>query len=331
MNSDFVSATKANQITIPDHILDMVSARTQAYMHESYERAFNASHDLSREEFDTLSTHNVVDTPERRELHKQILQEIVANGLKAEAPEKPLLIYISGPMAAGKSTLQEFFQKRMEREKGQEEVTSYSAPGLEQAYQHYKHAANYQIVSDFEFYKSKLPEFSDNNNNFGIIRAEASALDQAVIALAKELKSSIILEQLGDGPLSVWASEQQKTHKFISIGVTASPEINAQRLHERNSNTGHYISADELISTISRYSQPQSHLELAQTADEAILLQSGHNEFTPISEWKDGQQVVHNHDALNAFTSYAVQAPEELKKRTTITPAQKIDNSPTSP
>ncbi len=300
-----------SSIEVPDHILDMIPVRTENYIRKNFDRALGAANGMPEDQFRQASTHNIVNTPERRQLHREILQEVAARGLKGEKPDKPAFIYFVGPMAVGKTTLRNDFNERIEQENSDMVIAPYHDAALEDVYQKYKQAASYLINSDFNLYKENLPEFERFGNNFGVIRAEASALDQAVTAWAKELNASLILEQLGDGVDIEWAQEKAQEFDWITVGVTADPVTNACGLRERCNDTDQEISDKELAATIKGFSGLNAFHVTAQHANQAVLLQADHG-YKAICNWKNGVENIQDDTAYSKFQSYANMSEEAI-------------------
>ncbi|MBX2833960.1 MAG: hypothetical protein KTR28_03210 [Micavibrio sp.] len=298
---------------VPDHILNMIPKLAEAYIKDSFDRAFAAANGMSKEDLEQNSTHNVVNSPERRQLHRGILLELIERGLKGEKPEKPLFIYFCGPMAAGKTNLRNRFDQRIKDENNDVKVSAFQDSALESVYQKYKQAASYQVYSDFNLYKERLPEYKKFKNNFGVVRAEASAVDQAAIAWSKELKSSLVLEQLGDGPKEKWASEMAEKYEFIAVGVIADPSVNAQGMRERSEDSGQEISEDELAGTVQKFSRSDAFQTTALHADKAVLLQSD-KDYGVVCAWENGTKNINDPTAFQTFQSYADMDKDALMK-----------------
>ena len=165
------------------------------------------------------------------------------------------------------------------------------------------------MVSDFGLYKERLPEFAASGNNFAVIRPEASGLDQAVSAWAKELKTNIIRADLGDGVSQEWFEEQRKTHRIFAVGVTANPALNLERLHERGDQT----SDQELAATIQRYSRKMGFEAFVPYAERAVLLSSSDSgNIQTIYAAENGEQIYIHASEYRAFMDYAYEPVERL-------------------
>lgn len=296
-----------SKIEVPDHILDMVVERANAYAENKKDRWLGGFTDDAAQDIEHASTHNIIDTPQRRELHREILQEIAQN-TSEDIPEQSTFIYFAGPMASGKSSIRQVFDERIEGS----DAGAYQDPNIENAFQTYKNAQGHLMYSDFAFYKETLPEFEQNGQEFAVIRPEASALDQAVTAWARELKANIILEQLGDGVKDEWAKDKAEQHNFIVIGVTTDPAINGQRLHDRNARTGESISDEELTGTIKGFSGGHAFKKVAQHAAQAVLISTDTDDFSVIYAAENGNEVSKNSKEFAKFESYADLSEEAL-------------------
>lgn len=295
------------EIYVPDHILDMIPECANCYVKKSKERLLAHINDDQHETIFASSTHHITGTSERRELHRSILQETARSITPKSLSEKPTLIYVCGPPAVGKSTLLKYFDARITN--GCTE--SFQNPFLEDAFQCYATAKKHYMAVDFELFKRRLPEFEQSGKEFTIIRAEASALDQAIQAWAKELKTNIVLEQIDDCDLKQWVSEKMEDYKLISIAVTASPALNAQRLEERNQKTGQVISIKELDSYIERVSASGMNA-LRDLVDEAYLFSSEDDGYKAVYVYKNGKKIMEDSKALAVFESYTCQPSSDL-------------------
>lgn len=272
-------------VHVPEHILDLVAERAKAYTVESKDRWLAGYTPEQQGAIQEKSTHHLVDTAERRELHRKILEKLAEN-LSDDIPEQSKLIAFIGPMGSGKSTLREEFDTRLASD---DPETPYDNDSFEVAFQHYKKAIGRALNSDFQLFKQMLPEFAENNNEFAIIRAEASALDQALRIWAKELKTHIVIEQLGDRPDPEALNTMATDHQLITIAVTADPVVNAAQLHARNAKTGQVIDDAELARTIKGFSE-EGYQAYAQKSHFAVLADSDpHTGFEVIHAMKKGR------------------------------------------
>jgi hypothetical protein len=193
--------TKA--IDVPDYILDMVPECANSYVELSRERLMpNVSDEVWADFIQNRSTHRLADSSERRKVHQAVLEEIAKRGLVGERPERPLLIYVCGPKASGKTTLLEGFQQRILKEKEQGVYEEYEATSLERFFQKYKAASAYCMMADFQLFKDSLPEFAQSGGEYAVIRAEAAGLNEACKSWAEELGACVIIEQLGYGGIN---------------------------------------------------------------------------------------------------------------------------------
>lgn len=302
------------KIDVPDHILDMIPIAAETYIKDNYDRALGAANGMSADEFDRVSTHNIVNTPERRELHRAILQEVAERGLKGERPEKPIFISFVGPMGVGKTRLRDELDMRMAEEGADGGTKIYVSEDLEEIYQKYKQASLYKVDSDFSLYKARLPEFEQNGKNFGVVRAEASALDSAVIAWSKELGSSLIIEQSGFGSDVDWCEERARNYEWIGVGVTNDPIVNAAGLNARSQSTGQDITMSELSQSVIDFSVEGHFDRMCDFADRSFLFDAG-ADYEVIAKWNRGLAFARNVHAYNKFMSYADLDRDELAAR----------------
>lgn len=303
--------TQTPNISVPDHILDLVADTAKAYVVESRDRWLGGFSEEDAAAVFERSTHHLVDTPERRELHRAILQE-VAQSIKAESSGKPIFIYVAGPMAAGKSALQEAFKERMQSEDPHQ---LFEDPNMEAAYQEYATASQRLMASDFALYKQRLPEFEENGNEYAVIRAEASGLDYAVTTWARELKVNMVREDLGDGVDEAWLNDVTSNYDLVYIGVTADPHVNAARLHARNEATGEQTKDTELAKTIRGFSSDNAYNHMAQNASRAILVHADQDmNMHVIHAAKDGWVVADDEPAYERFLSYRNLTDQQLAK-----------------
>ncbi len=279
------------KIQVPDHILDYIAERAEDYTQSSHERLLGHFTAEKQSKIEAQSTHHLVRTEERRELHKTILEAIIQD-MPEKTLNKPLLIQFIGPMASGKTTLQMEFLTRLNSD---DPNTPYHDDTLEHIYQLYAQASQYKVTSDFELYKSMLPEFKENDQEFAIIRAEASGLDQAVQKWSKELNSSIILEQLGDTSADKESDITSLSAKntLITVAVTSDPTVNAQRLHQRNQEKDEHISDQELARTIQQFSATSYDL-YAKHSVHTALINSTQGNFEPIHLVTQGNEKIIN-------------------------------------
>lgn len=262
-----------NNIEVPDHILDMVAHRAEAYAERSQERWLaNLSEDDKKNAIEN-STHHLVRNPERRALHRKILEEI-SRGVLCDAPEgKPTLLYICGPMAVGKTALTKHFKSQVEENSGAIiGGGSLDHPSVTALRKIFSEVSGRVMPSDFELYKKSLPEFERSNSDFALIRPEASGLDQAVNAWAKELKVHSSLEHLGDEISEEWISQQKETHRLVVVGVTDDPEKNKQRLHARNAEKNEAITDGALFTALTGFSGESGWQRTMKLSDEAFLV-----------------------------------------------------------
>ncbi len=299
---------------VPEHILDMIPTLADTYIVESGERLLAGIPAHQHELVLAASTHNVTRSSERRALHAKILQalaaDVIAKKFEKPAAEKPIKVYITGPMAVGKTTLLSHFDQRIAEEKEGQSVDGFEG-ALEAAYQYYKQAGENLMRPDFNIPKAMLPEFEVSGKNYTFIRAEASALVQAVEAWSKELGANIVLEELGNANLEELVQRQAKDYTFVLIGVTADPAVNAQGLRDRCEATGQNVSERELAETITGFSQPGSFLGMSKHADCAVLLSSDH-QYKVVYECAKEQEQISDRQIYDRFVSYGFKNANDL-------------------
>ena len=302
-------AGQAHNIDVPGEILDIVASYAPEYVEKSRERLLGGFPEEEHEKILKQSTHNVVNTPERRQLHREILQELAQN-LKGEPQEKPIFLYFVGPMAAGKTGLRNSFEQRMESEEKGLSKGIYEEPELETVYQKYKTASSYVMEPNFSLFKEKLPEFKESGGNYAVIRAEAAALAQAVYKWSKDLGVNVIEENLGDGAPKDWAQEKAQMYDWTSIGVTSNPVTNRLGLEERSAATGQTMTTDEeFIRTVQGFSANN----VLGLSPQAVLL-SADDGYKVIASWDNGQKQVHDQKLYETFESYKTYSVEDLRK-----------------
>ncbi len=275
-HQDVSNKDSESSIQVPEHILDMIPGCAQVYLEGNRARLLAGIPPDQHQNILEQSTHNQIETPERRELHRKILQSVPMNFM-GEKSDRPIMVYISGPMAVGKTTLCQQFDKRIVQESERRTIRPYGEDALENVYQLYKQADGYRMQPDVTVCKQMLPEFESSGKNFTLIRVEAAALGHAVTAWAKELGANIILEQMGDADMRPWAKKQAEDYSLVVIGVTANPVVNAQRLQERCKETGQKVTGEELAKTIIGYSQLGAFFGMSQHATHAVLLASDYD------------------------------------------------------
>jgi hypothetical protein len=296
--------TNASALEVPDRILDMVVERAKVYADVSGERWLGTD-PVKAAWIKANATVNMIDTPERRELHRAILlEQALKYKLTGDLPEKPILFYVCGPMAAGKSTLIQAFEDRI----AANDENLYADSNIERGFQLYKQMRQRLMKSDFALYKARLPEFAADPANFAIIRPEASGLDQAALAWAGELRTNVLSEQLGDG-IEKWAEQQAQTHRLVIIGVKTDRDTNLARLHERNQQRGENISEDELDRTITGFNAADGFAGAARHAEFAVLIDSTGPDYKVIQAFENGGKTYNLAPATATQTPISRPAP----------------------
>ena len=229
--------------------------------------------------------------------------------MTGERPERPIYFYAAGPMAAGKSHMLERFEERALYELEGEGANRYQ-DDLEAIYQKYKLASRYCIQPSFEIIKDMLPEFESSGGNFGLVRAEASALDQAARQWAQDIGSCLMRSDLGDGDMALAFYDDAQRYDIVLLGVTCDPLKNLERLQARNAETGESISQEELAKSIIGFSQAESFMGGARLASRALLVSSDYDAV--VAAWENGERHVLRPNLLRQFEGYRGLSPAEL-------------------
>lgn len=317
------SQTFAN---VPDHILDLVAHTAKNYVASKSDTLLKGIPAQDHAEILRNSTHHLVDAPERRDLHRAILQECTAH-LPMNRPDRPTLLYLAGPMGVGKTTLLEEFTERLNEEEAGLYLGEYDDEGIEDVYQSFRQIKENFVVSDFQFYKSRLPEYAASGNEYAIIRAEASGLDVALTQWAKELNANLIIEQRGGRNFAENVEKFSKDYNTVLLGVTGDPALNARRLAGRNKDTGQVIRAQELATAICDFSTPDGFKNAAKHAQLAVLAEAHEdgyssiyhahlgNEASPTNIWAldkyESYSSVSEHDMLTRISPYFATPTQE--------------------
>lgn len=298
---------------VSEHILDTVPLMANKYIEENRERLFPEASDEAWLDFlENVSSHRFIQTPERREIHRRVLNEIGRRGITGEKPEKPLLIYICGPMGSGKTTLLDAFDERIRLEREEAVYDLYNSAPLETVFKKYQAASAYCIKADFQLFKDSLPEYAESGGDYSVIRAEAAGLNEACQAWAKELDACVIIEQLGYGGINQTVLEKmQAGHELHTIAVTASPEVNAYRLIQRTRAEGSEANLGELAKAIRGVSQPDEVLGVLATGESGVLLSSDQG-YEVVAAWGAGRRSVFNASGLEKFEQQGVQSEEQI-------------------
>lgn len=275
---------------VPDHILDIVAQTAKNYVSNKSDVLLKGIAKRDHDKILRASTHNLVEHESRKDLHRSILQECVEH-LQAPESGRPTLLYLAGPMGIGKTTLLEEFKERLHEETMGINLGDYDDQGIEDIYQAFLNVKENLVVSDFQFYKSRLPEYAASGNEYAIIRAEASGLDVALTQWARELKANLIIEQRGGRNFADNVEKFSKDYNMILLGVTGDPALNAQRLAGRNTETGQIIRAQELAKAICDFSTPDNFADASQHAELAVLVQADHDGYSSIYHAAYGREL----------------------------------------
>lgn len=218
-------------IDVPEYIIDKVATEAKRYFTEEQDRLLGVYSEEGKSVIRRISTHEKIDSPGRRELHKKIILQIVG-GKKPSSDGIPTVILFAGPPGAGKSTLRSRFEMDV----------PFTEEHLEQARQIYKEASSACCAIDFGIFKRDLPEYNSANtaykekygDMYAVIRSEASGLNQAIIQFAKEAGLTTIREQLMDIDLRA-SGELAEAAKgnLIVFGVTCDPDVCRSRVAAR--------------------------------------------------------------------------------------------------
>ncbi len=247
------------------------------------------------------STHHLVDTLDRRELHRSILENRVQH-LSDERPDRGEILYVVGPYGAGKSTLLSAFDERIAQEqKNGCDPGVYIDEHLEKVYQVYKNIKPNLVNSDFEYYKTVLPEYDPAQSNYSIVRAEASGLDFALAELAKELRAPLLLEQC-NSHIDHFLEQYSYDVNITLLGVTADIHDNAERLLQRNELTGNHIPASQLADAMNNFSTPgRFEAESKKTGLAVLAFLNPDAGYKTIFSREKGAVVFRNDSAMQAF------------------------------
>ncbi len=135
----------------PEHILDRVAEIAASYMANKTDRLLKGIDPKHTAYILNNATARYAGLPVRRALHQKILQNRVEH-LADERPDNGTVLYVTGPMAAGKTTLLNEFLKRANAS-DPENAASFSDANLEAIFQTYASMQGNMVVSDFQFYK----------------------------------------------------------------------------------------------------------------------------------------------------------------------------------
>ena len=314
---------------VPDHILDIVAHTAKNYVATKADTLLKGIPAQDHAAILHNSTHHLVDTPERRDLHRTILQERIAH-LPINRPNRPTLLYLAGPMGVGKTTLLEEFTERYNEEKAGIHLGEYDSPGIEDVYQSFRQIIENLVVSDFQFYKSRLPEYAASGNEYAIIRAESSGLDVALTQWAKELNANLIIEQRGGRNLAEYVENFSKDYNVVLLGVTGDPNLNAQRLAGRNTQTMQVIRVQELAKAICDFSTPDSFINAAKCAQLAVLAEAHDDGYSTLFHAEFSVELSPtNIAAYNKYEAYSNVAEADMLERIRpyfATPSQDLPN-----
>lgn len=285
-------------IDVPDYILDMAALRAKEYFNNSQERLLGAYSEEAKETIKAISTHQKVDSSERRELHREIIMDMIGGKKVPEDGQQNIYLF-AGPPGAGKSTL----RKKMESG----EPLGENHP-LEALREQFKEDAKSAVSVDFGIFKAKLPEYSESNDKhkqeygdmYAVIRSEASGLNEAILQMAKDAKLPSIREQLMDIDIAKNKNVRQELEgsNLTVIGVTTSdPETIRKRVQERENP----MKDEEVVRAIRTFSKPESFETLAKMADKAVLVNTDNEQYKTILTAEKGKTTVHNSRELIKF------------------------------
>lgn len=303
---------------VPKEILDFVSECAQKIIkHDDVKRNQWFGEGENRDEALCAAAEEFTAGVEsRREIHRKILEELASRVTAGPGEGQSKLIYFCGPMAAGKSTLREKFDARIEAEGAGEPFEAFADEYQDGVFEEYKAAKPHAISSDFEVFKKHLfpkasGEFADNYN---VIRAEASALDQAVKKWAAQAGYNLIQEHASaKGMGATVTAETESGFNMTVIGVTADPAVNAARLHERNKGQKSQISDEELLKRIRNFSHEEGFPSMIEHAPKIVLLSSKPaGQYDTVLAAQDGEVLHENTAAYTDFLDYERATASDL-------------------
>lgn len=299
------------KIEVPEHILDAVVEETENYFAKSQDRLLGVYPEEAKEKIRRLSTHAKVRDPERRELHRHIISEVMKHAIaskKHSSSDKPTMVMFGGPPGVGKSTLRQAFDKG--------EVDVDGNPQLKKAYDIYKNATASHVSVDFEFLKSQLPEYRAANTAFkekygdmyAVIRCEASGLNVAITKWAKELGLTNIAEQLMDTDVRTSGNMKEiaENYNLVVIGLTADPELCRERVSARKQP----MQDSEVSRAIQGFSNDNAFGRLSEIANHSFLFKTDER-YKPVFCAEKGKETYRDPEAFEAFKQLKDFEPKE--------------------
>lgn len=223
---------------------------------------------------DLLSKYTNADgtlTPEREELHKQIIDETFKDVTRADG--QPTFTVMGGGPASGKSTM----------------INSGAAT-----------LPKNSVTVDPDAIKGKLPEYKEmvakgDLSAAGYAHEESSALAKRMLGVANDNGFNVVLDGTGDGSVNSIMKKIEGARKagmtVEGIYATVPTDVAVSRALARAEKTGRYVNLDTIRSIHKKVSQilPEIASEfdvvkLYDTTDGAILIATGGNgqPLTPI-------------------------------------------------
>lgn len=215
-------------------------------------------------------------TPEREELHKQIIDDTFKDVTPADG--QPTFTVMGGGPASGKSTM----------------INSGAAT-----------LPNNSVTIDPDAVKAKLPEYQEMVANgdlsaAGFVHEESSALAKRMLGVANDNGFNVVLDGTGDGSVNSIMKKIRDARKagmaVEGIYATVPTDVAISRALARAEKTGRYVNLDIIRDTHRKVSQilPEIAAEfdivkLYDTTDGAILIATGGNgqPLTPIPGYED--------------------------------------------
>lgn len=307
-----------SQIEVPDQILGLVAENADDYRTNHKERWMDVfSEEEQRQILQYAET--ATDQEGKKELYRSILQEVSQHlaGSIDDIPGEAISVCFFGPRGGGKTTLQDILEDQTE---------SLGDQNLQYVQERRDQAKTRLLAPDFGLFTKHLPKYEEikqqcrdkglfdgdeeqiHNFAFAHVRPEAHGLAMAVKAWAKEIKAHMIIEELGDADLTDQRIKNNKLDELIVIGVTAAPELVAERLRAKTDE-----SKATIANSIRNFSKPGSGFEArAEIADRAMLISSDNNGFKVIQTWKNGEIAAQDNEAVAKFESYADMTNEQM-------------------
>ncbi len=146
---------------------------------------------------------------------------------------------------------------------------------------------------------------------FALIRAEASGLDVALTEWTAELRSDILLEQLGGVNMAEHTQKIAQEREVVLVGVSCDPIINARRLAERNEKNGQSIPAEQLVNAVQVFSTLEQFKVASEYTARSVLLDSTDG-YRVIYASENGQQTMLNTNVAQSFIERSSVAEEQI-------------------